>query len=165
MPIISDRITIYNRDGTTETLPADQARYKTYVSPGEWSLTPPPPPGWKLSTPKYRATRNVRPSPNSRHRHEPPFATIFDVDVWQYATRPVAAFEELESREWPHESFRAMNYAAEQVLAYFKSAMKSRLARSPFRGDRIELSDGISGVLSFEVKGPKPQPMNLRPVA
>jgi hypothetical protein len=57
MPIISDHITIYNRDGTSETLPADQARYRAYLHPEEWSLTPPPPLNWDRETPRYKATR------------------------------------------------------------------------------------------------------------
>jgi hypothetical protein len=163
--IISDRVTIYHRDGASLTLPADEARNRAYFQPAEWSLTKPPPLNWQLEVPLYRASRDVRPSPNPRHRHEPPFATIFDSDVWQQATQPVTAGEEFSSREWPHPSFQPKNYAAERVLSFFKGAMKSRLPRGPFRGDRIELSDGISGPLSFEVKSPKPAPFNSRPAA
>jgi hypothetical protein len=104
-----------------------------------------PPPGWERETPKYRATRDLHPSPNDRHRFEPPFSTIWDSDVWQFATRPVTALEELETREWPHPSFRPLNYSAGKVLDFFNSRMKSRLARSPWAGDQIRLDDGLTG--------------------
>ena len=163
MPIISDRLTIYSNDGRTETLPADQARYKTYMSPTEWSLTPPPPPGWERETPRYIATRDVRPSPNSRHRLEPPFTTIWQTDVWQFASQPIAAGAIVETRDWPHASFRPLNYSAEKVLSFFNSAIKSRLPRSPFFDGRVRLENGLSGPTEIDISSrsgvtPAPRP-------
>jgi hypothetical protein len=136
--------TIYHRDGRERTVDIHEAS-RLAGAGQDWSFVKPPPPGWELEIPRYRATRTVHPSPNSRHRHEAPFSTIFDNDVWQQATREVAAHEEFFSREWPHPSFRPLNYSAGRVLDFFNSRMKSRLPRAPFRGDRIVLDDGLTG--------------------
>jgi hypothetical protein len=104
-----------------------------------------PPPGWERETPKYRVTRNVEPSPNSRHRFEPPFASLSDSSVWQYATQIVNAREEIETRDWPHPSFHPLNYGAGKVLDFFNMRQKSRLPRSPWQGDRLVLDDGLTG--------------------
>jgi len=113
--------------------------------PPDPAATDMPPPGWERETPKYRATRDIHPSPNSRHHLEPPFASLSDSDVWQYATRPIEAREEIESKGWPHPSFMPLNYGAGKVLDFFNSRQKSRLPRSPWRGDRIVLDDGLTG--------------------
>jgi hypothetical protein len=99
----------------------------------------------RTEVPRYRATRDVHPSPNSRHHFEPPFASFSDSDVWQYATRIVNAREEIETREWPHPSFFPLNDAAKRVHSFFTTRQKSRLPRSPWRVDRIVLDDGLSG--------------------
>jgi hypothetical protein len=104
-----------------------------------------PPPGWERETPKYRATRDIEPSPNDRHRFEPPFATLSDPSVWQYATRIVNAREEIETKEWPHPSFFPLNYSAKKVLDFYTTRQRSRLGRSPWRGDRLVLDDGLTG--------------------
>lgn len=102
-----------------------------------------PPPGWE--TPKYRATRDIHPSPNRRHRLETPFASCSDNDAWQYGEQPLKAGEEIETREWPHPSFQPLNYSARKVLEFFNMRQKSRMQRSPWRGDRLVLDDGLSG--------------------
>ena len=166
MPIISDRLTIYHRDGTSETLPADQAKYRTYVSPEEWSLTPPPPPNWQRQIPKYRVTRDLKPAPKERFRSEPPFSMTWESDVYQYGARPMTTGETLETTDWPHASFRPLNYSAEKVLSFFNSAIKSRLPRSPWHGDQVRLDTGLNNAPGIvDVSPPKLQPMNLRPVA
>ena len=104
-----------------------------------------PPPGWEREVPRYRATRDVHPSPNSRHRHEAPFASLSDPDVHQYATQPIKAREEFVSREWPHPSFFPLNDSARKVLYFFTTRQKSRLGRAPWKGDRIVLDDGLTG--------------------
>jgi hypothetical protein len=104
-----------------------------------------PPPGWERETPKWRASRAVYPSPNSRHKLESPFASLSDPDVHQFATRPINAGEEFSSREWPHPSFIPLNYSARKVLDFFTTRQKSRLGRSPWQGDRIVLDDGLTG--------------------
>jgi hypothetical protein len=105
----------------------------------------PAPPGWEREIPKYRVARGLQPAPKARFRFEPPFSTISDSDVWQYGAQPVKAGEEIETREWPHPSFRPLNFSAGRVLDFFNSRMKSRLPRSPWAGDRIRLDDGLTG--------------------
>jgi hypothetical protein len=95
--------------------------------------------------PRYRATRDVHPSPNSRHRLEPPFASLSDPDVWQFAEKPIKARAEFESTAWPHASFYPLNEAAKRVHGFFTTRQKSRLAISPWRVDRIVLDDGLTG--------------------
>jgi hypothetical protein len=104
-----------------------------------------PPPGFEREIPKYRATRDIQPAPKARFRFEPPFTTLWDVDVWQYGERPIQSGEIIETREWPHPSFRPLNYSARKVLDFFNSRMKSRLPRSPWQGNQIMLDDGITG--------------------
>jgi hypothetical protein len=149
--MISDHITIYNRAGASETLPADQARYQAYTSRGEWSLEPPPPPNWDRELPRWRATRSLKPSPNSRHRLEPPFTTIFSSDIWQFSEREIAAGDEFVSQSWPHPSLRPLNYSAEKVLSFFNSAMKSRLPRSPWHEGRVRLDNGLTGPTEIDI--------------
>jgi hypothetical protein len=105
----------------------------------------PAPRGWEREIPRYRATRDLEPATKARFRFEPPFSTIFDSDVWQYGEQPLARGEEFETRDWPHPSFRPLNYSAGKVLDFFSSRMKSRLPRSPWAGDRIRLDDGLTG--------------------
>jgi hypothetical protein len=104
-----------------------------------------PPPGWEFETPKYRVARDVHPAPRARVRFETPFAESSDSDEWQYGERELKAHEIIETREWPHPSFRPLNYAAKKVLEFFNLEMKSRLPRSPFQGDRLRLDNGLSG--------------------
>ena len=84
-----------------------------------------PPPGWQFEQPRFRATRDLRPSPNGRHKFEPPFASISDNSVYQFATQPIKAGEEIETKSWPHESFFPLNYSAKKVLDFFNSRPKS----------------------------------------
>jgi hypothetical protein len=102
--------------------------------------------------PRYRAVMDVFPSPKARHRHEPPFATVFDPSVWQYGTAPLKATEEISTTAWPHPSFRPLNEPAKRVLAYFNSRMKSRLPVSPFRYGELFLDDGLTGPAQPQVK-------------
>src|SRR5882757_6700343 len=95
---------------------------KTAVTDNREPADPATPfPGWERETPKYRATREVRPGEKARFRFEPPFAMASDSDTWQYATRPIAAGEIIETKEWPHPSFRQLNYAAAKVLDFFNT--------------------------------------------
>lgn len=104
-----------------------------------------PPAGWERTTPKYRATRDIHPSPNSRHRLENPFSSLSDNDCWQFGTQIVEANEIVETREWPHPSFTALNYSAKRVIESFNISQKSRLQCSPFRNGQIVLDDGLNG--------------------
>jgi hypothetical protein len=105
----------------------------------------PPPGNWDREVPRYKVTRDLHPSPNSRHRHETPFTSMDDNSCWQQSDREYAAGSIVESRNWPHSSMTPLNESAERVLQFFKSRIKSRLPRTPFRGDRIVLDDGLTG--------------------
>lgn len=138
-----ENVTIYHKDGSTKQVRADVARNHVWAD-RDWSLQPPPPPGWEREVPKYRLGRAVHPSPKARHRLEPPFASTTDSDLWQYAERPYKAGEIIETKSWPHPSFQPLNYSATKVLEFFNSATKSRLPLSPWAHDRIRLDNGLS---------------------
>jgi hypothetical protein len=121
-----------------------------------------PPRDWEKETPRYRVTRAVRPSPNDRHRREPPFSSLSDGSVWQQADRPHEAGEIIETTEWPHPMFFPLNYSAKKVLEFFGASQKSRLPRSPWADGRVRLSDGLSGPVP-QIKAPKPEPVRLQP--
>jgi hypothetical protein len=154
--------TIYSPAGKSRILEANHAAEEVRRRPGEWSFTKPPPIGWERETPKYRAAREVHPAQKVRFRFEPPFAMTIDNSAWQYGTRVIAAGEIVETREWPHPSFHPLNYAAEKVLDFFNNRQKSRLPRSPFYGDSLRLSDGMSGPMVVKPTLPQLQPMDLR---
>jgi hypothetical protein len=159
MPIINDRTTIYRPDGSSETLPSDEARYLVYRNPGDWSFAPPPPPGWELEVPRYRLTRDLLPAQKARFLHEPPFAETWQSDVWQYGARSYQAGEEIETTAWPHPSMKPLTFGAEKILAFFIGSIKSRLTQVPWHQGRIRLETGLSGAL------PKLQTMTSRPAA
>jgi hypothetical protein len=159
MSIVSTA-TIYNRhDGSTETLPADQAALKTYYQRETWSAQPLPPKDWEREVPRYRITRDLAPAMKNRFRFENPYTDLTCGDSWQYGEKSHQVGAEIESKCWPHPSMRPMNYGAERVMAFFNSAMRSRLTTSPWHGDRVRLDDGLSGTL------PKLQTMTSRPAA
>jgi hypothetical protein len=158
--ITSSTVTIYSPDGESRTLDANQAANEVRWRPAEWSFTKPPPIGWERETPKYRASREVRPSPKGRHRLEPPFSmSIDDGHVWQYGTRVIAAGEIIETKEWPHPGFHPLNYSAEKVLEFFNNRQKSRLPQSPWFGDSLRLSDGMSGPMIVKPTLPELEPV------
>jgi hypothetical protein len=161
--------TIYHRDGRERTVGVHEASRLvgagTIGADKEWSLHKPPPIGWQFETPKYKATRDVEPAPKARFRSEPPFTTPSGIDIWQYGERPIKAGEIIETREWPHPSFRPLNYCAGKVLDFFNMRQKSRLARSPWAGDRIRLDDGLTGPGIVQPVTPKVQAMDLRPAS
>ena len=124
-----------------------------------------PPPGWERETPKYRVVRDTHPAPKARFRFEPPFAQIMDSSEWQYGERVWPAGSVIATDQWPCAgTFVPLNYSAREVLAYFNSQMKSRLARSPFFGNEIRLETGLSGPLPKIIVAPQVEPMDLRPV-
>jgi hypothetical protein len=51
------------------------------------------------------------------------------------------------------------------VLEFFNSGMKSRMPRTPWRGDRLVLEDGVSFNPAPSYTKPRPQPFDLKPVA
>jgi hypothetical protein len=125
-----------------------------------------PPANWQREVPRYRVSRDVRPSPNDRHRHELPFSSFSDGSVWQQADRPHSAGEIIETTEWPHVLFFPLNYSAKKVLEFFNGAMKSRLPRSPFGPDgRLRLENGLTGTTVVSLVPPQLKPMDLRPAS
>jgi hypothetical protein len=104
-----------------------------------------PPQDWAREVPRYRATRALSPSEKLRFRFEPPFSQMADNDVWQYGHRPVERGTVIQTRSWPHPSFRPLNESARRVLEFFNARQKSRLPLSPWRRDRIVLDDGLTG--------------------
>jgi hypothetical protein len=124
-----------------------------------------PPLGWNRETPKYRVIRDIHPTPKARFRFEPPFASSSDSDTWQYGTRTMKAGEEIETREWPHPSFFPLNYGARKVLDFFTTRQKSRMQRSPWQDDRLQLDDGLTGSAVVHVVPPQLKPMDLRPAS
>jgi hypothetical protein len=160
MPIIT-KITIYAPDGKTETLDANQAANKVRLDPAAWSFRKFPPQNWEFETPRYRVSiqGGVYPSPNSRFRFEPPFTSGSDNNVWQYAERAYKVGEIVETRHWPHASFKPLNYSAERVLDFFNARLKSRLTLSPWFGDSVRLGDGLSGPMVVNPTTPKLEPV------
>jgi hypothetical protein len=73
---------------------------------------------------------DLAPSQYARHRQEPPFTSSTDANMWQYAERPIAAGEELETTLWPHASMIPLNESARRILEFFKSHQKSRMPQS-----------------------------------
>jgi hypothetical protein len=158
--------TIYNRHtGATETLPGDQAALKTFYQRETWSAQPLPPPGWESIVPRYRITRDLAPAMKDRLRFEGPYTDLTCGNSWQYGDREYAAGEEIETKFWPHPSMHPLTYSAQRVMAFFNSAMRSRLQHAPWRDGQVRLEDGLSGPLPVHVSTPKVAPMNLRPVA
>jgi hypothetical protein len=111
----------------------------------------PPPPNWDREIPKYRATRDLRPAPKARFRFEPPFTTLWDIDVWQYGEKLVARGDEISTTAWPHPSMRPLTFGAEKVLEFFKASMKSRLPSSPWYQGRLRLDNGLSGPIEPKI--------------
>src|SRR5258705_11549911 len=126
-----------------------------------------PPPGWQYETPVYRVVRDIHPAQKARFRYETPFAEVSDNDCWQYGARELTAHEIIRTREWPHASFRPLNYGAKMVLEFFNSQMKSRFPRSPWQGDRLRLDNGLSGntITTDDATTPKVPRVRLSPVS
>ena len=124
-----------------------------------------PPLNWKREIPKYRISRETKPAPKERFRFEPPFSSGSESDVWQYGQRIHKAGEVIATTFWPNPgTMTALNYSARQVLAFYGSAPKSRLARSPWFDDQVRLQDGLSSDGPPQIAAPQVQPMDLRPV-
>lgn len=158
--------TVYHRDGREQTIDVHEASRLTGRD-GNWSFVKPPPPGWEREIPRYKATRDLHPSPKARHRFEPPFGMTTDSSMWQYAERPIKAGEIIESKEWPHPSFHPLNYGAGKVLDFFTSRQKSRLPRAPWEGNGIRLSDGMTGAgpTLEQIAAPPVKRVDMRPAS
>lgn len=129
-------------------------------------LSPSPcPPAWSREVPRYRTSMDLAPSQYARHRQEPPFTSSTDANMWQYAERPIAAGEELETTLWPHASMIPLNESARRILEFFKSHQKSRMPQSPWRAGRLFLEDGLSGAVPQErLVGRRPEPAVPSPI-
>jgi hypothetical protein len=123
-----------------------------------------PPLGWRKEIPIYRISRETLPAPKARFRFEPPFSSGSESDVWQFGDRLYRAGEVIESTEWPNPgTMTPLNYSAKQVMEWFTSHQKSRMARSPWANDQVRLDDGLSNPMP-KIGLPQLQPMDLRPV-
>jgi hypothetical protein len=123
-----------------------------------------PPLNWRKEMPLYRVRAETRPAPKTRFRFEPPFAQIMDSSEWQYGERIHKAGEIIATTEWPCAgTMIALNYSAQRVLAFFGSAPKSRLARSPWFDDQVRLQDGLSSDGPPKIAPPKVQPIGVQP--
>jgi hypothetical protein len=160
--------TIYNTiSGEARTVPQAQADHMARNSMGEWSFKQPLPPGWDRVIPRYRVQVDLHPSPLARHRHETPITFSTDSALWQYAEKPVAAGEIVETTLWPHLSMQPINDSATAVRDYLRDHMNSRLPLSPWRNGRLNLDDGLtgtipdSGVLRPALPQAAPQPVRV----
>jgi hypothetical protein len=140
--------TIYNTiTGEARTVPQVQAEHMARNTYGEWSFMKPLPEGWDRVVPKYRTQVALHPSPLARHRHETPITFSTDSALWQYAEKPVAAGEIVETIEWPHLSMMPLNDSATAVRDYLRDHMNSRLPQTPWRQGRLNLDDGLTGTI------------------
>jgi hypothetical protein len=143
--------TIYHVDGSEKEVDIHEASRLTGAgqvgADKDWSFHKPPPLNWEREVPRYKATRDLRPAEVARYRMEPPLGTVFNSQIWQYATREIKADEIIESKDWPHPSFAPLNYGAEKVLEFFNTRMKSRMTTSPWFGDSLRLDDGLCGTI------------------
>jgi hypothetical protein len=124
-----------------------------------------PPPNWQQIMPRYRIVQDVAPPTKERFSRECPFST-FPADQWQFGERAMKRGEVIETGFWPAPgAFFPLNYSAKKVLEFFNSGIKSRMARSPWRGDRLVLDDGVtSSPYAPTYVAPQLKPMDLRPV-
>ncbi len=163
MNAVEKPITIYNRVTRAEmTVPYQEAIARIRAH-SDWSLEPPPPEGWRLETPLYRATRNLHPAPKERARTETPWSYSSDGDCWQYAERPIATGEEIETDRWPHESMQPLNYAATQIHKFFTTGMRSRMMVAPVRNGEVDIGTGFEGPLTPVIPRPKASMIETRP--
>jgi len=136
-------LTIYHVSGETKRLPLARAQEQV-AADREWSLTPPPPPGWEREIPRYQAREALKPARHERYRHEPPFSQEDEPDRWQYGTREIAAGEIVETTDWPARSFVALNHSAKVIFEAFLLGMRSRMPVSPWKDGRVYLADGLA---------------------
>jgi hypothetical protein len=123
-----------------------------------------PPLNWRKEMPVYRVRVETRPAPKTRFRFEPPFAQIMDPSEWQYGERVWPAGSVIATDQWPCAgTMIALNYSAREVLAFFGSAPKSRLARSPWFDGQVRLQDGLSSDGPPKIVAPQPEPVRLQP--
>src|ERR1700688_4116102 len=108
-------------------------------------IPPAPPLNWRKEMPVYRVRAETRPAPKTRFRFEPPFSQVMNPNEWQFGERIHKAGEIIATTEWPCAgTMTPLNYSAREVMDYFTSRQRSRLARSPWFDDQVRLQDGLS---------------------
>jgi hypothetical protein len=123
-----------------------------------------PPLNWRKEMPVYRVRAETRPAPKTRFRFEPPFAQIMDPSEWQYGERVWPAGSVIATDQWPCAgTFVPLNYSAREVMEYFTSRQRSRLARSPFIDGQVRLEDGLSSDGPPKIVAPKMAATDLQP--
>jgi hypothetical protein len=100
---------------------------------------------WEREIPRYRVIRATGPAHPPRVHFDTPISNQADQNSWQFGEREYQPGEEISTTHWPHPNFQPLNESARAVLQFFGNAMKSRLPLSPWRGDRLNLNDGLSG--------------------
>jgi hypothetical protein len=122
-----------------------------------------PPLNWKREIPKYRISRETLPAPKSRVKYEPPFASCSEANIWQYGERIHKAGEVIATTEWPCPgTMTPLNYSAREVMEFYTSRQRSRMARAPWRDDQVFLDDGLSGAMP-RIAPPQMQPVGVQP--
>jgi hypothetical protein len=107
-----------------------------------------PPLNWRKEVPLYRISADTHPAPKERVKFEPPFSRSDAADHWQYGDRLYRAGEVIATTEWPNPgTMIPLNYAAQQVMEFFKTRQKSRMQRAPWRDGQVFLDDGLSNPL------------------
>jgi hypothetical protein len=140
----TDRFQIFNHDnGEVAHVTMSEATHRISMD-RSWSRDPPPPRDWQREVPKYKVLRDIEPVTVERMRSESPWQQCSDPNLWQYGTRSVKAGEIIECKEWPHESFAPLNYAAKKVHEFFTTRQRSRMNRSPWIEGRVLLDDGMT---------------------
>ncbi len=135
-PIAEGLFRVYSRDGFQD-MTFSHAQQAVRTARGALSFEPFPPKGWEKVVPKYRATRNVHPSPNPRHATENPHSYQGDDAQWQHGDRCVRSGEEFETTAWPHRSFMPLNESAKYLLELLRTGNKARLPSSPWIDNQI----------------------------
>ncbi len=128
---------IYGPGGAVRDLEWARASAEVQNSFGRWSFTPPLPKGWEKETPKYRATKSVHPSHLARLADEPPVMLSSDDAEWQHGDRNVEAGEEIETKEWPHRSFVALNDSGKHILDLLNNRPVHVLPPKPWHGGQV----------------------------
>jgi hypothetical protein len=123
-----------------------------------------PPLNWRKEIPVYRVRVETRAAPKTRFRFEPPFSQIMDSSEWQYGERVHKAGEIISTTEWPCAgTMTPLNYSAREVMEYFTSRQRSRLARSPWFDGQVRLEDGLSSDGPPKIVAPKMAAMAPQP--
>jgi hypothetical protein len=96
------------------------------------------PTDWQLQTPRYKASRDLWPPSKPQFRHLPPTPCLSEADdIWQFANRPIAAGNFINTEDWPHWSFEPINESARHVHGYFLAHKNRWMPLRPFEEGRL----------------------------